>query len=362
MRRGILPAWRNSFACHIRAFVKGVNLMIKALIFAASILAASPSPLLAQEAAPRQSPRQPGKSPLKVFILAGQSNMQGQGIVEAKDKAGKEKPGTLLAMLHDPAKAPLLKHLVDAKGHWAEGRDDVWVYDISEQGSSHGPLAFGYGWDVGNKDWFGPELQFGHVLGHQLDNQVLIIKTAWGGKDLYKDFRPPSSGGTMGTYYNEMLDTVNNVLANLKTLFPGYKGGGYELAGFVWWHGWNDFCDPEHAVPEYEQNLVNLIKDVRRDLHAPKLPVVIGEFTGPWGTDCKDLPVAALTIRNAQAAVAAMPEFKDSVQFVQTHDFVRAEKDSPSDQGYHEFQNGETYFLIGDALGQAMKKLTPAGK
>ena len=63
--------------------------------------------------------------------------------------------------------------------------------------------------------------------------------------------------------------------------FPSYDGGGYELAGFVWYHGWNDGCEPRTAVPEYEQNLVNFIRDVRKDLHAPRLPFVIGELTGP---------------------------------------------------------------------------------
>jgi len=38
---------------------------------------------------------------------------------------------------------------------------------------------------------------------------------------------------------------------------------------------------------------------------------------------------------------------------------VRAEKDSPTGEGYHEFKNGETYFLIGDALGKAMLELLP---
>ena len=28
-------------------------------------------------------------------------------------------------------------------------------------------------------------------------------------------------------------------------------------------------------------------------------------------------------------------------------------------EGYHEFKNGETYFLIGDAFGKAMKSLMP---
>ncbi len=71
-------------------------------------------------------------------------------------------------------------------------------------------------------------------------------------------------------------------LENIKTDFPTYAGQGYELAGFVWYQGWNDGVDPKNAVPEYEQNLVNLIKDVRKDLKAPNLPFVIGELTGPW--------------------------------------------------------------------------------
>ena len=295
--------------------------------------------------------------PVKVFILAGQSNMQGQGIVTMKDKDGSEKPGTLTAMLKDPAKAPMLKGWVDAKGNWAEKRDDVWVYDVNEFGSRHGVLGFGYGWALGSREWFGPEMQFGHLMGNHFDNQVLIIKTAWGGRDLYKDFRPPSSGGTVGPFYTEMLATVKLVLGDIKAQFPGYAGGGCELASFVWWHGWNDFCNPRSAVPEYEKNLVNLIKDVRRDLKAPKLPVVIGEFTGPWGADCKE--AAALAIRKAQKDAAARPEFAGTVKFVETHDFVRAEKDSPTGEGYLEFKNGETYFLIGDALGKAMKELLP---
>ena len=308
------------------------------------LLHLSPSALLADSA----------KGPVKVFILAGQSNMEGQGLVRATDAAGHEKPGTLTAMLADPAKAPLLKHLRTPDGHWVE-HHDIWVYDINEFGATRGPLGFGYGWDPGNKDWFGPELQFGHVIKDRLDNQVLIIKTAWGGKSLYADFRPPGSGGAVGPNYMQMLATVRHVLDNLKQEFPTYDGRGYELAGFVWWQGWNDFCDPTHAVPEYERNLANLIRDLRRDLKAPGLPVVIGELTGPWGADCKE--PAALAVRHAQAAVAAYPEFRKNVRFVLTHDFVRTEQESPTAAGYHEFNNGETYFLIGNALGEGMAQL-----
>lgn len=294
--------------------------------------------------------------PVKVFILAGQSNMQGQGMVSSFDESGVEKPGTLASILKDPAKAPMLRKWVNAKGEWSEKRKDVWVYDVNEFGSRHGILEFGYGWNLGSRTWFGPEMEFGHLMGDHFDNQVLILKTAWGGKDLYKDFRPPSSGGSVGPYYIEMIKTVREVLGDLKSQFPSYQNtAGFELAGFVWWHGWNDFCSPNIGTPEYEQNLTNLIKDVRHDLKAPKLPVIIGEFTGPWGADCKE--AAAITIRKSQKNVAARSDLASTVHFVETHDFVRAEKDSPTSEGYHEFKNGETYFLIGEAFGKEMLKL-----
>ena len=44
--------------------------------------------------------------------------------------------------------------------------------------------------------------------------------------------------------------------------------------------------------------------------------------------------------------------------FVETHDFVRKPEDSPNPgHGHHEFGNAETYFLVGNALGEGMKKL-----
>ena len=110
-------------------------------------------------------------------------------------------------------------------------------------------------------------------------------------------------------------------------------------------------------MPEYEQNLVNLIKDVRKEFKAPNLPVVIGELTGPW----VDAPGEWATLRKAQAAAAARPEFKGNVLFVPTRDFVRPAKESPNpSHGHHEFGNAETYFLVGDALGKGMVKLLAA--
>jgi hypothetical protein len=310
------------------------------LLASVSLLAAAP-------------PFRAAAAPLKVFVLAGQSNMEGQAVADLDGKDYNYGKGTLATLTRDPAKAPMLKHLRDAQGRWAV-RDDVWVRYKREHGPLlHGPLTVGFS-VYGDAHHFGPELQFGWVVGDYLRSQVLLVKTAWGGKSLYKDFRPPSSGGEVGLYYRKMIAEIREALASLKTDFPGYDGGGYELAGFVWYQGWNDGCGPKAAVTEYETNLANLIRDVRKELGVPRLPVVVGELTGPW----VQAPGDWAALRQAQAAASARPEFRGNVRFVPTHDFVRKPEDSPnSGHGHHEFGNAETYFLVGDALGKGMVKL-----
>ena len=291
--------------------------------------------------------------PLKVFILAGQSNMEGQAVADLDGKDYNDGRGTLNFLLRDPQKRPLVKHLSKSDGTWVV-RDDVWCRYQCENGPLlAGPLTMGFS-VYGDRHHFGPELQFGHVLGDHLDNQILLIKTAWGGKSLFKDFRPPSSGGEVGPYYTKMIAQIHETLANLKRDFPGYDGRGYELAGFVWYHGWNDGVDAKNAVPQYEQNLVNLIQDIRKEFNVPRLPVVIGELTGPW----LQAPGEWATLRIAQRKAAERPEFQGTVLFVETHDFVRKSEESPNPtHGHHEFGNAETYFLVGDSLGKEMVAL-----
>ena len=119
----------------------------------------------AQGALAGESPKQAGKSPIKVFILAGQSNMQGQGVVRTKDKNGQGKAGHAALHAAGPRKGPAAQGWVDANGNWNEKRNNVWVWDVNEFGNRHGVLEFGYGWSLGSREWFGPEMQFGHVMG-----------------------------------------------------------------------------------------------------------------------------------------------------------------------------------------------------
>lgn len=291
--------------------------------------------------------------PVHVFVLAGQSNMEGQAVVDLEGPDYNGGKGTLASLLRDPEKAPRFQHLRGPDGHWTV-RPNVWVrYQREGQPLLKGPLTVGFT-VYGDAHHFGPELQFGHAIGDRVRGPVLLVKTAWGGKSLYTDFRPPSSGGQVGPYYRLMIAQVRDALRSLDTDFPEARGRKVELSGFVWYQGWNDGVDPQHAVPEYELNLVHLIQDVRRDLGAPRLPVVIGELTGPW----VKAEGGWEGVRRAQEAAAKHPELGGHVLFVPTHDFVRKPEASPNPtHGHHEFGNAETYFLVGDALGKGMAEL-----
>jgi alpha-galactosidase len=299
--------------------------------------------------------------PVRVFILAGQSNMEGQGFIAADPKRNGGK-GSLEYLVKDPATAKHFAHLVDSAGKWRT-RDDVWISFLGRKG----PLTVGYG---ARKELIGPELGFGWVMGDTFDEPVLLIKCAWGGKSLAVDFRPPSAGkppyslgakadaaiaqdpAIVGKYYRETLTLTKTALANIKDLVPG-SDGQFVLSGFGWHQGWNDRINDKFNA-EYESNMAHFIRDIRKDFGAPTLPFVIAE-TGMSGPEEKH--PRALSLMKAQAAVTERPEFKGNVGFVETKAFWRSREQSPSGQGYHWNSNAETYYLIGEAMGGAMKQL-----
>ena len=285
---------------------------------------------------------------VQVYILAGQSNMQGQGVVDLDHpeyyNGGK---GILNNVMKNPEMAARYAHIKDEQGNYVI-RDDVFVRHQTKDGLKTGGLSVGFT-SYSGKHHIGPEFQLGHVIGDATKQPVLLIKTAWGGKSIYKDFRPPSSGGEVGVFYKQMLAEIDEGLKNIKSEFPQI-GKNYELAGFVWFQGWNDMFDKE-ALEQYEGNLVNLITDVRDVLNTPELPVVIGE-TGNMGEEVGDNMKA---IRVAQKRAA---ERLQHAAFVKTTAFARPKEESPNvGHGHHWFGNAESYFLIGDAMGRAMVEL-----
>lgn len=291
--------------------------------------------------------QQSGKGPVKVFVLAGQSNMEGHGRIQG------DKKGTLETLVKDPASAGRYRHLADKDGNWIV-RDDVFLSYYETKGK----LTIG---KSAAKNSIGPEIGFAWVVGDFLEAPVLLIKFGPGGTSLAGPWRPPSSGKAgekergpgVGDQYDGMISGVKKVLANLKTDFPALAGRGYEIAGFGWHQGWNDGCNMADTRA-YETNMVNFIKDVRKDLGVPNLPFVIGgSGFGGWEQKVD----RRLMIQAAQKAAAERAEFKDNVRYVETRGFFRPPVESPGKQGYHWNENAETYYLIGEGMGKAMVEL-----
>ncbi len=307
--------------------------------------------LIPCHSAPAQSPID-SPQVLHVFLLAGQSNMEGHGVVDLDGTDGYNGgKGNLAKFVDDPANQALWSDLRAADKSWAK-RDDVFVSYLTESKEQKaGPLSVGYAVYEG-VNHFGPELGIGRVLGKHFDSPVLLIKTAWGGKSLAKDFRPPSSGGVTGPYYTQMISEFRTALAAIPTAFPALAKCTPKIDGVIWFQGWNDGCDSA-AAAEYEENLVHLIADVRKEMGDPTLPFIVGETGNMEGNDGNIL-------RNAQRKAC---ESKDVIgaRFVPTAQFLRKAEDSPNiTHGHHWFGNGESYLLIGDALGRATVEMISA--
>lgn len=285
--------------------------------------------------------------PLKVFILAGQSNMQGHA-----------KTSTMEAMRLSPDTAEILKDLRNPDGT-PRVCERVWISSIgSSETERTGRLTAGFGADP-NGGKIGPEFSFGVYMEKRVDGPILLIKTSWGGKSLNTDFRPPGGGPyefneaqienirkqgkdleklkaekaeETGRYYRLMIEHVKSVLADPKRVCPDYDPkAGFELAGFVWLQGWNDMVDgstyPLRGQPGgydlYARLLAQFIRDVRNDLSAPKLPFVIGVMgvggpTDRYAPDQRRYQATHQNFRDAMAAPAALPEFQGNVAAVLT--------------------------------------------
>jgi hypothetical protein len=258
---------------------------------------------------------------VQVFVLAGQSNMEGYGHVR-----------TLPHLADLPGGSELLGRFRAPDGSWAV-RDDVFVYFHS--GATVGNLGVGFG---AHRDFVGPELAFGTLMGDALDAPVLLIKTAWGGKDLHFDFRPPSAGklpypidpaafaerggeAGVGESFRHIVTDVKDCLARMGELFPALKGRGYDIVGLVWFQGWNEMfpskgCEFERVVADYPTLYADLVQDLEHELGVTRLPSVVGEM----GVDGEQATGHIVELRKRQAEIATQPRLSGKVLFVRTAD------------------------------------------
>jgi hypothetical protein len=318
---------------------------------------------------------------VKVFILAGQSNMVGYGKVETGGNpewvkggdAPKEIKGGVgclrylavhnsnypdfdfTSLLQDPSQPETSpwKTRSDVKLWWRNGHSGKLGGDIRK--GDLGPRT-----NTGK--WFGPEFGFGQILGdYYKDHDVLIIKAAWGGHALASRFRPPSAvakrGGEVGDSYKEIMKQSHEVLSNLGKEFPEWEGKGYQIVGIGWHQGFNDRVSRDGASSEYKDNLPDLIADLRKEFGNPKLPFVIASTGMGAAGPAEDPPYSGYSdVEKAQLWVAGV-EKPDYVSSIDTRPFWREPAKAVSTMGHHWNHSGESYFLIGKHMGDQMVKL-----
>jgi hypothetical protein len=207
-----------------------------------------------------------GKSekPYKVFLLAGQSNMDGCGRSEELPKTYRVHPDNIVT--------------------W-DNKLKVWV--------SLGEDSFA----AARKNQFGPEIVFSHKLSAAYpDHTIALIKTSAGGTKLCNHWLPDQK---MFSRFTENIDLASEALKN--------KTQAYEICGMLWMQGESDSETLEMAEA-YEENLKLLIRTMQQLTGKDDLPFVMGRISSsllketPWVFDFT--PV----VQEAQERVAAGDE------------------------------------------------------
>lgn len=186
------------------------------------------------------SPLKASSEMVKVFLMAGQSNMVGN--------CGNDQ---------DP-------FLVE----WGAPDPNVQVKVFGTANHDWGPLRSGLG---SIETASGPEVAFGHAMANAFNgtHKVMIIKGAWSGTDLNVQWRPPSAGGSTGELYTSFVNNVKNALAEIEQ--------PCEIVGMCWLQGESDCFDLESANA-YESNLRHFISDLRKEFNFPGMLFSIAQI------------------------------------------------------------------------------------
>ena len=375
------------------------------------------------------------EEPLKIFILAGQSNTVGHarahtiatlyasdnprdtqllqlvidknsGLskktleqqlargVKLDELTGGISNDKIKAMKDGPEKVELEAEVKKLKDEHEAGKenvtsscivsDRVYINSIADNNKKSGKLGVGYGGDAKK---IGPEYGFGLSMANKIDGPILLIKTSWGGKSLNYNFRPPSAGiyeltekerssgkaqeikKNAGLNYRMMNEAIHQVLDNLGDNHPAYDAkAGYEIAGFVWFQGYNDQFSPEFR-DNYKDNMISFIKDVREEYKVPQMPFVIGVL----GTGMTAEKVAQNQVSVGQREAARILGFTNNVVAVESYTEYSMfsnkvfQKGWPehyhewdtvgSDRPYHYLGSGAFFVRLGDSFANSMAEL-----
>lgn len=190
---------------------------------------------------------------VKVIILAGQSNMVGQGNL-------KQIP-------------PIPEH------PRIEYHDYGYKFDLKPSTTT-----------------FGPEVGIMEQLSNHFSNEnFILIKYAIGGSSM-TDWSPTytleeaklTGNPRFGNMYSRLHMIIDSATVGKKV----------EFAAMAWMQGERDSKIPKMGEV-YQKNLSNFINKIRQDLNAPNLPFIIGKVNPP-----QDRYPAMMNVREAQTTLS----------------------------------------------------------
>ena len=311
--------------------------------------------------------------PVQVFIIMGQSNTLEMGKV-----AGADKDDTLEGAVKKDKMYPFL---IDEAGNWTV-RKDVRNVSVMQKGDNGNVYRNDWLTISGNK--IGIEIGIGNQIGDAVEAPVMILKSSIGNRGLGWDLLPPGSesweyvepkdgktyiyagykqsparwekgtepttiGWYAGKQYDDDVANAKKILAELDKYYPGAKS--YEVAGFLWWQGDKDMRDPSY-FNNYERNLVNLIKALRKDFNAPKAPFVTASLGQTPETDTTSGHGVIMQAMKNAASGKYSADLGNNIGFVYTNPLSMGSSSSA-----HYGGNAKTYMNVGVAMGDAMSKL-----
>ena len=222
----------------------------------------------------------PSKNLFRIVVLAGQSNMAGRGFVEEEDRA----PIPRVFML-------------DREGRWVPAVEPVH-YDKPTAG-------------------VGPGREFARMLVESNPEiAVGLVPTACGGSSV-DDWSP-------GVFFKQTNSyPYDDAIARTKRALEDGT-----LEAILWRQGESDAS--EEKAGQYEEKLLRLFDNLRREFNAPNVPILIGELALPDENKC------AQALREAQLSVAerAQPAaFVSADGVVLNPDKIHFDRKSQIEQG-----------------------------
>ena len=185
-----------------------------------------------------------------LYLLAGQSNMDGRGLIEDLEPAQKQ------------------------------GLENAIIYYRNVAVSSEGwhPLEPGFSRPPKYRGdfpapTFGPEIGFVQTMRQaQPNRKIALIKGSKGGTNLRADWVPgeKDDAESQGPCYVKFVESIRLATEQLTE-----EGHTFKIRGLLWHQGEGD---SKSSTEKYQRRLLKFCDRIREDVGEPELPIVVGEL------------------------------------------------------------------------------------